>query len=297
MKTIFLLSFLAFFSVSFSQNYKLLPDSCSYCSYGYTMGGSSIYYSYYELSPFNDTIINGDHYMRNTVYGDDTTFIRQVGDKVVQRWGVDPTEYVIMDFEHNIGDTIFNLFDRNIYYNAVVLDYDSTLVSGGSGYSRFFLLNAYNDINSSDSWGIKWEERGVCNYTYSNFEGGLGYNITHETEYYSFHPIGFCTSDPLVNSSFGLSCNNCTFQSALVNEIDDKIISISPNPFVNKISFDMDYNGALDVNIFDINGILMFEKKILNNEKELFLGKLEKGVYFIEITTGNRIFIKKIIKI
>ncbi len=46
-----------------AQQYKLLPDSCTYCIFQSKMG-SNWYNDYYSISPTNDTIINNNTYIK-----------------------------------------------------------------------------------------------------------------------------------------------------------------------------------------------------------------------------------------
>jgi hypothetical protein len=48
--------------------------------------------------------------------------------------------------------------------------------------------------------------------------------------------------------------------------------------------------------IFDINGKLIFEKKVTKQNENIDLLGLSTGVYFIQILTNEEVFITKIIK-
>jgi hypothetical protein len=71
-------------------------------------------------------------------------------------------------------------------------------------------------------------------------------------------------------------------------------IKVYPNPFNYSIKIDGVSSDAV-VRISDINGKLIFEIKIQNNE-EIQLDWLTNGVFVMRIINGNNIFTKRIVK-
>ena len=71
-------------------------------------------------------------------------------------------------------------------------------------------------------------------------------------------------------------------------------ITIYPNPITD--SFQMrGYDGSVLMVIRDLNGKALFKKQVNANEK-ITINSLPKGIYMVEINTGNGIVIKKINK-
>jgi hypothetical protein len=57
------------------------------------------------------------------------------------------------------------------------------------------------------------------------------------------------------------------------------------------------YNNALDLNIYDVTGAFIYSQKITGINTSIPVGKLNSGVYFIELANETSNQIKRFIKL
>ncbi|MEI6408688.1 MAG: T9SS type A sorting domain-containing protein [Bacteroidota bacterium] len=113
-----------------------------------------------------------------------------------------------------------------------------------------------------------------------------------------FHPSDtLATSDGL----FGAPPQNLVYRftpppvDAVSSNSDQPSIKISPNPFCDFISIDhLDTYKEFKVNLFDAAGNLVLTQTMKNNK--LDLSKIANGAYALEVISGSKRTIKKIIK-
>lgn len=302
-KLVFILFFLLVYS-GYAQNYKLLPDSCTYCFYTYGVVNGDWLNAFYEIQPNSDTMISGNTYHPVSYYSTDLAYIRQEGDEL---YGLIPdsvmTESLLMKFDIGIGDTIHDILTINtsdlyphIQINAIVLDIDSIQLLDGS-YYNWILLEGYewNDNTSwqSYSWEFKWGEKGLCNFqgsllnTFPFDYVGTGYPDTYINAQY-------CTSDPLIpdNSYFNNSsyhdCDNCVPTISNVIETVKNNFEVYPNP--NNGEFQIDLSNRLhdeEIIITDLFGKVVYQKAISTGR--FLLDELVDGVYIVYVRTEETI--------
>lgn len=303
-----LLTFLLFISgLTYSQEYQLSPDSCTFCFFNYSQGTSSWEDNFYVLDPFDDTLISGITY--NKIYDQwgmigpwNQIGYREVNNKLYIIYQDDPTEYLAMDFNASVGDTIYNLNSEGIFYNTRVVNKDSIAVN--ADFHHFMILEGILYYNSSsdewieDHWEIKWEERGLCNYY-----GGVLFNVPFG--YYNisatyYNPIP-CTTDPRYDISPNVSCENCIPQreDASILEYDEQSFSIHPNPLEssNNLTITLKEIGGMDHSIVlkDQTGKIIYRSKLKNNKLQIPF-QLKQGIYFISVGDDyNRITTQKLI--
>ena len=95
--------------------------------------------------------------------------------------------------------------------------------------------------------------------------------------------------------------NGCTSFSEEFNftisgiNIKEYSYDIYPNPFKNSLNINL--NTIFGIKIIDINGKIMCNYTNINKRKTIDTSNLNNGVYLIKITTENKIFVSKIIKL
>lgn len=292
----------------FAQNYKLLPDSCTYCFYTNSSTGTGDYGAFYSVENTSYFSSNGNTYSYyiqggvGPVFGDTLAYYRQLGDKVYGLPKDSIQEHLVMDFDVNIGDTISSLmsFEGNYdpwYYRAIVQDKDSLQLTDGS-YHRFLHLNA-DSVHNADgfqgNWNdIVWQEKGLC---YANnlpniyaSRGGLIYNFGPHTDLdqgWYLNPIN-CSTDTLIPSNFhnyGHTCDLCTPIANGINEKSKNIFKLYPNP-ANEITYIESELITNQIAIYDLTGKL-FESNQNLSENEIDISHLNSGVYLLEVIFNN----------
>lgn len=218
-----------------AQTYKLIPDSCTFCYHQYSMGGATHYSSNYHIDPFSDTVIIGNTYKRmfyngSSIYSlNQPIGVRQVGNKL---YGVVPDstqEYLIMDFDASVGDTIYNLYSDGYFYNAAVTIKDSTLISGTFYHHWMELVGDTVEhlLTDYQGWIFRWQERAICNTTFPTGGidiypyGGVNFNLplNYQLLGSAYVNVNYCTGDALFTNSFGFYCNQCGLSTNSLEEL------------------------------------------------------------------------------
>ena len=100
----------------------------------------------------------------------------------------------------------------------------------------------------------------------------------------------------IFNKAGGFTIN--VIGTSIITELDNNIdlnskVNIYPNPTSNHISIDTELNIS-EINIIDITGkIVMITKE---NTNTINIVNLSDGIYFIKLTTDERIITKKFVK-
>lgn len=224
-----------FFSVTFlcfnffAQQYKLLPDSCTFCNYKWSFDGSpNLGDRSYKIDPTMTLNFGGNNYI--SVQDASLLGVRQVGNKVYGFFNEFTEEKLVMDFDVNINDTIRSLYSDGAFYDAIVVNKDSIQVKPNI-YHRWIELRGdtiYDDFLDyyAGDWSIYWHEKGLC----SGY-GGFIYNLPVNN--FSISPQYVqprnCTSDTLVPyyalSNSSLNCELCILKGLSLIELknDDNL--------------------------------------------------------------------------
>lgn len=137
-----------------------------------------------------------------------------------------------------------------------------------------------NDFNSSKSNAT------TNNFTENSFEF---------TASGSFIVI-YITSPLAVDASTEVFFDNIELyetSSLSVNDVTSFNVSLFPNPANNHITVKSNNFEVSSVNVYDLLGKLVVQE---NTKDRIDISNLRKGMYFVEITSGNKSVTKKIIK-
>jgi hypothetical protein len=279
--------------ILFAQNYQLLPDTCTHCSYVWGDWTYTLYEGHYTLLPEDDTLYQGNLYMKVPVessFGYDTLFaVRQVGDKV---FGIKTNdtinEYLIQDWETAIGDTIYNLYSANGIYAAIVNGDDSLIMNNGSyrHFRELYAIGVYENgvLNTNHQWSLIWHERGIC-----ASPGGLLYNFI-PWSVSGIPPYGFHPHTPDTRYNLTQYVSGCVFDGAFedLDESELNPISIFPNPssgliHLSELTFDIS-----EIEIIDSKGNSLMKTTSVNHF--LDISTFDTGVYFLRLKTTENIY-------
>lgn len=303
LKTILLILLTVKFGQANAQTFQLVPDSCTFCVFLVSTGGTGWYQGGYGILPDEDTLVLGNNYMRvGPGFDSNRPFaIRQVGNKLMGVVADSLSEYLLMDFDANATDTIFNLYSEGIFYDAVVLNKDSVLVNNGV-YHHFMRLNGIGHHTQfgyiPGNWNFVWNERGLCAANGAEL-GGVLYNIPSEfyviSAPYAFPD--FCTTDPIYNNPTTVTCDNCYAVTNGVDELSSSRLEIVPNPAVNEIHVRLEDSFIRKLSVYDIHGIQVMEQESFSKELIIPISELTEGLYFLSLDTDKGRISSRFVKI
>lgn len=307
MKKLLLFTFLFYSIISFAQTYQLLPDTCTFCLFKSSTGGDSWNDNHYSILPDQDTLFLGNTYMKvsNSFMGVQPFAFRQSGNQIKGIVHDSINEFLIMDFNSAVGDTIYNLYSEGFYYHAKVVSKDSVLVNGGV-YHKFMNLEGVKIFNSGwwqdYTWPITWNERALCGWNINEFDGenlgGLLYNIP--SMFYSISILyafpSFCATDTLYTNPIGISCENCIPQTNSLSVLEQINFDLFPNPTNEKLKITFTNINKREVSILNSFGKIILHTSTELSEIELNTKELSNGIYFISVKTENSNSTKRFIK-
>lgn len=287
---------------SFSQSYDLLPDTCTHCSWIYTTGGTTLYAGSYTLFPEEDTLHQGNVYMRLPLYGPASNSligVRQVGNKVMGFLSSDSTqEYLIQDWDVNVGDTIFNLYDFQGNYDAVFLGEDSTIMNNGN-YHHYHKMKGINGAIQNEEWLLTWNERGLCSTMDPNWNSGWGGLLfNNKVQFLGAHYAEPKPHTPDPRYNLNQIVSGCDIQGVFnsLSENNIKNIAIHPNPTSGKIALKTIDFGISEIQLLDSKGNIILNTRLENGSVDL--SNFENGIYFLRIkSSDNMAHQAKIIKV
>jgi hypothetical protein len=85
---------------------------------------------------------------------------------------------------------------------------------------------------------------------------------------------------------------------AIINSVDEKInnsTKIYPNPANNFLNIVSLKTGISSVEIYNLNGQLVLNKEVNNNQKTINISSLEGGIYIVDILSENTSVKRKLI--
>ena len=304
LKTILLILLISGTGRTYAQTVQLVPDSCTFCLFLTSTGGTGWYQSGYGISPNEDTLVLGNNYTPvHSGFDSRQPFaIRQVGNKLFGVVADSVSEYLLMDFDADITDTIHDLYSEGFFYDAVVIGKDSMLVNNGI-YHHFMELNGIGVYTSSgfipDNWIFVWNERGLCaSNGWDGWDlGGVLYNIP--INFYSISAVyafpEFCTTDPVYTNPSNVSCADCIAQTNGIEELSPIEINLFPNPAADVVT--VQSNEIIErIVMYTACGLKVMEQPVEGKEMIVRVSELPAGFYFLNVNTGKGLVVSQLIK-
>jgi len=259
-----------------AQNYHPFPDTnASWCDERCDNGWpyANCTYFYYKTNgkyAINDTIytIISDNYDHVTFY------FREENKKVYVRMNPDMSEFVLYDFDKEIGDTVLLVEG----YTGIVESIDSLLI--GNEYHRRYYIQCWEWLSFYFTEGI-------------GSNAGLMYC---DIPFADIYPNLYCFSlnDTIyeTDGSGGMSLGDC-WDYIGIPENNAENIKVFPNPTRECIY--VDYANDCKLELYNLSGRLCRQSQ----SKFIFVRDLDEGVYFLRVSslTGNSWNEFKIIKV
>jgi len=90
----------------------------------------------------------------------------------------------------------------------------------------------------------------------------------------------------------GESVSDCT---SLTEKNLNDVYTIYPNPAVNELKISFPGEATINVKVINAIGAIVLEEKNYTSTSSLNISDLSKGIYFVQITSGTKLTLKKII--
>jgi len=251
--------------------------------YNYYINGDSVigaftYKKVYKKGVFNQ--INSSCLPINITYYNNTlpSFLLRSLDKQMFVYLLDEqTEYLLYDFDLEIGDTLPETYTYNASNTSGVFTVSAIdSVETPNGFLKKFslLLNGTNYQNDALYEGAG-STGGLIEPIFPNFLSGY-----HQLNCYSLIDT---TYFPVLNESA-----SCNFNASLFEMSDEIAHSVAPNPFSveTEITLGESINGELG--IYNLQGKLIEQIEFIGSTVKIQKGNKGEGVYFYRITENER---------
>jgi hypothetical protein len=263
-----------------SQTYHPFPDSnAAWCDERYDNAWPSSNYFYFFYKTNGKTAINDTVYtIISDNYDQVRCYLREENKKVFCRITPDDPEFVLYDFDLDIGDTVILHQCYDASYTGYVAGIDSLLI-GDQFHKRYFIqcwewLSFYFTEGIGSDAGLLY-----CDLPWVDFYGNLYCFSLNDTIYKT-------------NGSGEQSPGNC-WQYIGVPEIASEQIEVYPNPVKDYIFVSYDKKCRLE--LYDLAG------KQCRNALSDFLNvsDLEQGMYYLRVYSLSGIVLNqyKIVKL
>jgi len=252
------------------------------------MDGSTYYNVVWLFDVKNKFIQNDTIYLlanRKASFFSYDQLLKQYGNKLFLKTDSNiANDKLLVDFDSNIDDTLYNLYNMGDTYHAKVLNKDSTLLSNGE-YNHFMELNAFyvigpGEINRNFTWSEKLLDCWKYNLPIEDW------SISYPGDIYN------CTSDPLFGNG---SCWECTTQAGFEEQNLVKL-KFYPNPVYHNLEFEFVSDSEKTIKIFDLQGKELLKQHVNSKEINIDLAHLQTGFYFVELIQGKDKIVKSFVK-
>lgn len=292
MKKLVIILFLLSINYSYGQEYFPFPVSeARWNQYIVHVGGSPYVEYKYRLGMIGDTLINSKLYSKvyrldsesldllNAVY---VGAIREENKKIytiIEEQG--ETEILLYDFDVVVGDIITSNTSFGYFTEPLeVLSIETIVLLDGTSRKKYNI--------GPDFW---IEGLGSTS--------GLFAPITDQPTNYT-SPWLKCfnhnETDVFISDYMAeLSCESCFCILDTPSLDSSQNIKVYPNPFDNELFYEKGNKEPCDIIIYNSKG-LTIRKFNDHSFSSIYLGDLPKGIFLIQIISGEKYYAKKIIK-
>lgn len=213
-----------------------------------------------------------------------------------------------MEYEsqHKIHTFIMENADGKMYFASDDY-YPSHFIRGAHIYTIDIETDELRDYSKTQPYVIKRDFSVVENLNYASETSGVF------CEYYGIKGIALNPKSPeylyamtysspsgVVDPGYIIKHKIESVNLSTTNIHLENAITVYPNPFVDNTMFDLrelNHKDGIVLNVFDINGQLIFVDENCNNEVYTWeSGRINKGIYLYSIRSKNKIIVGKIIK-
>ena len=159
-------------------------------------------------------------------------------------------------------------------------------------YNDKLYFNAYNTGYGQTLWESDGSEAGTVPFTTNNFSGGRYLTISNNKLYFAGdakNNSGYFTGSELYYLDLSVS-------PVSVNELENKILTVSPNPSGGVFTIAADITGSGVVEVYSHTGIKLVSENVESFTKATIdISNQASGIYLVKITSSGNVWIQKII--
>ena len=300
-RLIILLVFVCFTKVNIAQLYQPFPtDSAMWREWAYELDASYNDTWDYQYFIQGDTIIVGKNYHKilytgtyhhvswtsgwtNYVNQYKGAFREDTAKHILFCPPGDIIEYVLYDFNLNVGDTLSQSYMNSLGSGNWVSAIDSILV-GGQYHKQYHISND----TASSSWNLNYVSfiEGVgSTFGLLGLGGGSLWPVFERESHLSCY-----THNGIMEYSDDSTTTSC--DPVIIGVVEHQAetpISIFPNPTTGIVNIKTPYSEKTEINILDVLGKTIYKTEFSSAENSINLSQLPKGIYFLKATSGNKI--------
>lgn len=297
-KIVVLFFVLIFCTISYSQETNYVPFPSSNANWmslikNYLTSQHWSLHLVYKIGE-NDTIIDNVTY--HTLYTNTPPYsyhssFREIDKKIYVRFPDKTEDFLLYDFNLNIGDTMFYFFDDHLTlpneHHKKVIATGTIQLSNGETRRTMTLTSIPHQYVQDETWveGIgSISNKGLFNPMYTIIV------LNGELFKFGFH----CVNDQVLFQDTDCYYANCNFE-LFINENRISNVDIFPNPFTDQFSIASD-DLILSVEIYNAIGMQIKSETIDNYSEMIHLENYRSGLYYLRINFENGSITKKILK-
>lgn len=264
--------------------------------------GDEIQYNYYSLFHWQgQTIYNYNYFTKYTIL--ERTDSANIANykAIYERFNADFTNYVYdtiqlaynknlviigLPFDEiNQNDALMGRSLRKLSYCGLSLMRFKSSINIGTGYCES--RNCWGNIDAFGPPPTETETYVFGLGLYDNFYRKFDYAHQNYTEYRQY--IVYFKKN-------GVVCGSEIIVGTAEHSALEPLFSIFPNPAKNSLTLEAEKNSVGTVTIFNLTGQEVHSEKMIGQRSTLDLSELKAGIYLLQLVSGDKVEVKKIIK-
>lgn len=157
-------------------------------------------------------------------------------------------------------------------------------------YGDFMSTHTYNFDGNITSYFMYWWSSEMIDW-----EGSSGYQRYFDNDGFLNLVINYNWDDELFDWQLNTKDFYCCRIIVGLNEADNQIYTVYPNPASIFININYDFKNEIDVHLFTLNGCPLIIRNNFSPTNLIDISRLSSGIYVLYIYDGNTISSKKII--
>lgn len=229
------------------------------------------------------------------------------GNKTQQCWGFNDFWIVKIDSVGNLAwDKDYGGSDMEEQLGNIMQTTDGGFLLSGSSFSNVSGNKTENNLAPVQSWIVKTDTAGTMEWDKTIFiNGKVASGIALETNANCYTVAntnngiidGYKTQLSWSGSRDYWIVKFCdSTLTSIPHQNQDLNVEVLPNPFSDNLIITLAENQQCNAVLKDVFGRHVVSQKISSRKAELITYNLTKGIYFLEITSENKLHVEKVIK-